>query len=189
MVTSLNKACSNLAKNLRGLRQKRQLTQARLAELAGMTRASIALIESGSSNPSLEILLKLSLALQISLDELIAPAQAECLHLKAQDIPLDRRSKNGVQLRKLLPDKIRATEMDEIALETGATLTGSPHVEGTKEYFSCMDGEFTITVLGQSYHLEKGDVLTFPGDKPHAYKNRGKHKARGVSVVFFNPNT
>lgn len=96
-----------------------------------------------------------------------------------------RRSKSGIKLRKLLPDKIPATEMDELHLESGAVMTGAPHVEGTKKYFTCINGQITIGVLGEVYRLEKGDVLVFPGDKPHSYKNSGRGSAIGISVVFF----
>ncbi len=189
MVNFLDKASSNLAQNIINLRAKRRLTQESLAKLAGATRAAVALIESGEANPTLETLLKLSSALQVSLDELTSSPQAECKHIKAKDIPLDRRSKNGVLLRKLLPDKIRATEMDEISLDADATMTGSPHVEGTREYFTCTGGQILVGVLGQTYLLHKGDLLAFPGDKPHSYKNPGKRTAKGVSVVFSNPET
>ena len=65
-------------------------------------------------------------------------------------------------------------------------MTGSPHIEGTREYFTCLKGEFMIGVLGDKYYLSKGDVFTFPGDKPHSYKNVGKVAAQGISVVLFN---
>jgi quercetin dioxygenase-like cupin family protein len=68
-------------------------------------------------------------------------------------------------------------------------MTGSPHVEGTREYFTCISGQVLIGVLGEIHHLEKGDVLTFPGDKPHSYKNAGRTKAIGVSVVLFSTAT
>ena len=84
-----------------------------------------------------------------------------------------------------MPDKIPATEMDEIQLEPRATLTGSPHIDGTREYFTCTLGEISIGVLGEVHILSKGDVLTFPGDKPHSYRNTGQTKASGISVVFF----
>lgn len=180
-----DKAGQNIAKNLAALRERKGLSQASLAKISGTTRASIALLESGSGNPTLEILLKISQGLKISIDELISSPRAECKHIKASDVPIDRRSKNGVTLRKLLPDKIPSTEMDELHLEPGATMTGSPHVEGTKEYFTCISGKVSIGVLGEVHHLEKGDVLAFPGDKPHSYKNSGKGTAVGVSVVFF----
>ena len=76
--------------------------------------------------------------------------------------------------------------MDELVLAPGAVMTGSPHIEGTREYFTCISGQISIGVLGEIHHLEKGDVLTFPGDKPHSYKNSGRTTAVGVSVVFFS---
>ncbi len=180
-----DKPGQNIAKNIIGLRQRKGLSQNSLAKVSGTTRASIALLESGSGNPTLEILLKLSQALSISIDELISSPKAECKLIRSKDVPVDRKSKNGVVLRKLLPDKIPSTEMDELQLESGATMTGSPHVEGTKEYFTCISGQISIGVLGEIFHLEKGDVLAFPGDKPHSYRNSGKGSAVGVSVVFF----
>ena len=186
MAIKLEKAAQNIAKNLTGVRNRKGLSQAQLAKIADVKRTTIAAIESGSSNPTLEILLKLGQGLQISIDELISSPRAECKLIKAQDVPVDRRSKSGVQLRKLLPDKIPATELDELNLEPDAILTGTPHIEGTREYFTCIKGEFLIGVLGETYHLQKGDVLSFPGDKPHSYKNVGRSGAQGVSVVLFN---
>ncbi len=181
-----DKAGQNIAKNLATLREKKGLSQVSLAKISGTTRASIALLESGSANPTLDILLKISQGLRISIDELISSPRAECKHIKASDVPLDRKSRNGIILRKLLPDKIPSTEMDELHLEPGATMTGSPHVEGTREYFTCISGQISIGVLGEIHHLEKGDVLTFPGDKSHSYKNSGRTNAVGISVVFFS---
>jgi transcriptional regulator with XRE-family HTH domain len=181
-----DKAGKNIAKNLADLRERKGLSQSALAKMSGTTRASVALLESGSGNPTLEILLKISQGLRISIDELISSPRAECKHIKSKDVPIDRRSKAGVVLRKLLPDKIPATEMDELRLEPGATMTGSPHLEGTREYFTCISGQVSIGVLGEVHYLEKGDVLAFPGDKPHSYKNSGRTPAVGVSVVFFS---
>jgi XRE family transcriptional regulator, regulator of sulfur utilization len=185
MVIGIDKVARNIAENLVSLRKKRGLTQNTLAKIAGGTRASIALIESGSSNPTLDVLLKISQALGISIDELISAPRVYCHHIKANQVPIDRRSKNGVVLRKLLPDKLAGTEIDEIQLELGSTMTGVPHVEGTREYFTCTSGEISVGVLGQMHILSKGDVLNFPGDKPHSYRNSGKAKATGISVVFF----
>lgn len=185
MDIGINKVAKNIAENVITLRKKRGLTQSMLASMAGSTRASVALIESGSSNPTLDVLLKISQALKISIDELTSAPFVECIHIKAKDVPVDRRSKIGVTLRKLLPDKIPGTEMDEIQLAPGATITGVPHVEGTREYFTCTSGEISVGVLGKLYILSKGDVLTFPGDKPHSYKNNSRTNATGISVVFF----
>ena len=131
MAISIDKAGQNIAKNLLGIRQRKGVSQHQLAKLSGLSRASVALLESREANPTLEVLLKLTQALRISLDELIANPRAVCKLVRAAEVPLDRRSKSGVLLRKLLPEKIPATEMDELILEPDCVLTGSPHIEGT----------------------------------------------------------
>ena len=171
------------------MRKKINLSQQQLANLSDVNRATIAQIETGISNPTLEVLMKLSLALKISIDNLIAPARAECRLIRAHEIPLDNKSKNGVILKKLLPEKIPSLDIDELNLEVDALMTGSPHLEGTREYFTCIKGEILISVLGEKFHLKKGDVLTFPGDNPHSYKNIGKNNAQGISVIFFGASS
>jgi XRE family transcriptional regulator, regulator of sulfur utilization len=185
MAITTDKAAKNIAQNLIGIRKRKGFSQLQLARLSGTTRASIALLESGDGNPTLDSLLKLAQGLRISIDELISSPRAECKLVKAADVPVDRRSRQGVKLRKLLPDKLPATEMDELVLEPDAVLTGTPHVEGTREYFTCIKGEVVVAVLGDTYRLEKGDVISFPGDKPHSYNNSGTTIAQGISVVLF----
>lgn len=184
MNTPIADASRNLSRNVISLRKKRSLTQSRLAELSGATRASIALIESGSSNPTMEVLLKLSRALQVSMDELFSTPRADCALIKAADVPTVNRK--GLIVRKILPEKEGPAHIDEMVLEPGAGFAGTPHVEGTREYFTCIEGQFSIAVMGQVYVVKAGDVLNFPGDKPHSYKNQGRGSARGLSVVLLS---
>lgn len=181
----MNEISRNLSQNVSSLRKKRSLTQARLAELSGATRASIALIESGTSNPTIEVLLKLSRALQVSVDELLSPPRANCLLIPKDKVPLGRPRK-GLQVRKILPENEGPAHIDEMILEPGSGFSGTPHVEGTREFFTCIEGQFTIAVMGEVYTVKAGDVLNFPGDKPHSYKNPGKSEARGFSVVMLS---
>lgn len=183
MVTLISDASKNLAQNVTSLRKKRSLTQLRLAELSGATRASIALIESGTSNPTMEVLLKLSKALQVSLDELMSSPRADCSLTTADKVPMGR-PKKGLRVRKILPENEGPAHIDEMTLDEGAGFAGTPHVEGTREYFACLEGQFTIAVMGELFVVKKGDVLNFPGDKPHSYKNTGRGEALGFSVVI-----
>lgn len=175
----------NLAANLVHVRSQKGFSQAQLASVLEIPRATLALLESGSANPTLELLTKLARGLKLSIDELTSVPRTESKLVKAKDVPRDRRSKAGLELRKLLPDRIPATEMDELTLAPDMILTGTPHVEGTREYFACIRGRVMIAVLGETHVLEKGDVFAFPGDKPHSYKNVGTTIAQGISVVLF----
>jgi transcriptional regulator with XRE-family HTH domain len=67
----------DLAANLRSLRELRGLTQADLAKRADMTAASVSHFETGQRAPSLESLVNLAEALQVSVDVLLGRASVE----------------------------------------------------------------------------------------------------------------
>ena len=63
---------SNIAKNLRKLREAKGLSQERLARLADVANNTIVKIEAGKNkNPTLKTLKKIARVLGVSVDELI----------------------------------------------------------------------------------------------------------------------
>jgi quercetin dioxygenase-like cupin family protein len=64
-------------------------------------------------------------------------------------------------------------------------MRGTPHLPGTREFFTCLGGKVTIFVAGVQHDLAAGDVLAFPGNLPHFYQNPdAQRSAHGVSVVI-----
>jgi transcriptional regulator with XRE-family HTH domain len=53
------------------IRQARKLTQPNLAELSGVPRSQISIIENGRRNPRLDTVLSLATALEVSVESLI----------------------------------------------------------------------------------------------------------------------
>lgn len=177
----------NLAERIQELRNRRNLTQADLARLADVPRSTIANLESGTGNPSLINLAKISSALNTSIEMLLTSPRALCKLIPANELKTISRSQGEVTIIKLLPDSIPGMEIDKIELNPGARMRGIPHAAGTKEYLHCIQGEFIIVVAGESYRIFKGDVLAFPGETHHSYENVGKGKAVGLSVVAIAP--
>ena len=188
MDNNLDKTSRNLANNIISLRKKRGLSQSQLAERSQLPRSTISNFESGIGNPSLQNLMKLSSALQISIEELLSPPRSECLLIKSHNVPVQIRQNGQAHIYKMLPDKISGAEIDRIELSVGGRMGGVPHLDGTKEYFICEQGEIQLAVSGQKFQLKYGDVLSFRGDQPHSYLNSGKTKAIGFSVVFVTPS-
>ncbi|PIX91977.1 hypothetical protein CO134_02010 [Candidatus Kuenenbacteria bacterium CG_4_9_14_3_um_filter_39_14] len=68
---SSNKNLSTLAKNIRKLREKKNISQDKLSKLAGIAHNTIIKIETGLiKNPKIETVQKIADAFGISLDEL-----------------------------------------------------------------------------------------------------------------------
>jgi len=65
---------SNIARNIRKLRQKKGISQDRLSKLADLSLNTIVNIESGNNpNPTIETLKKIAKALEVSIEELLKP--------------------------------------------------------------------------------------------------------------------
>jgi len=174
-----------LAANVRHLRTLRGATQARMARLSGLPRATWAHLESGEANPTLAVLHRVAMAFQVSIEELIALPKAGARHYPKGALPT--RNRGPVELRSLLPDPIPGMLIERMQLPVGASMTGVPHTAGTREYLTCEQGIILLSASGQQWRLQPGDVVVFRGDQRHAYANAGNAPAVGYSVVILAP--
>jgi transcriptional regulator with XRE-family HTH domain len=174
-----------LAANIRHLRQARGLTQQQMSKLSELPRATWANLESGSSNPTLAVLHRVAVALQVPIEELIAEPRAGAkLYAKGS---LPSRNRGRVTVSSLLPDKVPGMQIERIELPPGERLTGVPHTPGTREYLTCESGEIELVASGDSFRLSPGDVVAFRGDQRHSYHNPARRPAVGYSVVMLEP--
>lgn len=174
-----------LARNIRQLRLARGLTQQQMARLCGLPRATWSNLESGGANPTLSVLHRVSLALQVPIEELVATERAQAKFYPRDSLPA--RLRGQVSVRSLLPDKIPGTTIERLELPVGSRMIGVPHTPGTREYLCCEAGQIELVASGEAYRLGVGDVVVFRGDQRHSYANIGKAVAVGYSVVLLNP--
>jgi XRE family transcriptional regulator, regulator of sulfur utilization len=176
---------SRLGRNIRELRQTRGFTQQQMAKLSGLPRATWANLESGAANPTLTVLHAVALALQVSLEEIIAEPRASAKLYRKGALPT--RLRGVVQVSSLLPDKVPGMQIERLELPVGARMVGVPHTAGTREYLTCESGELELVASGQAFAMAEGDVVVFRGDQRHSYVNRGRRPAIGYSVVMLRP--
>lgn len=178
------KTSSYLSQNITKLRLSKNLSQLQLSRQANIPRSTLTNIESGVGNPSLNNLVRISSALGVSIEELLSRPRTDCQLIKSADVPVLNRSQGRVQLHKLLPDKIKGIEIDRMVLAPEAIMGGHPHLDGTKEYLTVIQGEIIVHVAGDSFTVKQDDVFAFPGNQPHSYRNTKKTSSIAISVVI-----
>lgn len=169
---------SNLANNLRCLRESRGLTQQQLAQLSDVPRPTLAHLESGAGNPTLLVMMKVATALQVSIEQLIAPVREPVRHYLGSSIEVERRGK--VQARRLLPEPLHGIQMERLRFDAGAKLDTESAPPGTRLYVVCEDGEIDYEFGEFARRLKPGEVLVV--DAGHAV--RMKNRQRGPAVAF-----
>ena len=157
------------------------MTQAQMAKLAELPRATWANLESGAANPTLAVLDREATAFQVTIEELVAAPRSEARRYPKASLPV--KARGAVSVRKLLPDPIPGMEIDRIELPPQARMIGVPHTPGTREYLTCETGEILLVASGEEYRLAAGDVVAFRGDQRHSYANAGARAAVAYSVV------
>src|SRR5204863_203983 len=98
----------HLASNVKQLRDARGMTQQQMAKVSGLPRATWANLESGAANPTLSVLSRVALALQVSLEELTSAPRAACQLYRRGALPV--RQQGAAAVRKLLPHAIPGAE-------------------------------------------------------------------------------
>lgn len=179
------RVATHLAHNLIALRHLRSLTQDAVAKAAAVPRSTIANLESGTGNPSLTVLIKVANSLGVPVDELLASPRAQVRKWSRDEIAVQDHG-NGITLRPLIPERIPDELFNIMEFAPGASMRGSPHLPGTREFFTCLAGQMVIHVAGDRFELSAGEALAFPGNVAHSYKNADSARAaQGLSVVIF----
>lgn len=169
-------------------RQARQWTLDQLAEHSGVSRRMLVNVEQGTANPSVTTLLRLSDALGIGLQALVAVPQTKPVKVvRAGDAPTlwtGEGGGRGLLLAGTTPPDI--LELWDWRLAPGDRHDSEPHVRGTKEVLQVREGTVSVTVGDQTEELEVDDAISFASDVPHSYANESTEAAR-FSLTVFEP--
>jgi transcriptional regulator with XRE-family HTH domain len=169
--------------NLYQLRKRRNLSQQQLAELAEIPRTTISNFESGSGNPTLQNLMLIATSLQVSINELLTVPVNEVQLISSHQMPL-KKERREFSVQDLIPNTNDIIEIEKLEIRPNGLMGGVPHLKGSKEYFICFKGTATVIVEGVRYILKTGDLLIFPGDSRHSYKNDKSTTLTGISIIL-----
>lgn len=173
-----DKLSSNIAANLKRLRLARQISQQRLSDLSGVPRPTLAHLESGAANPTLALVLKVSEALRVRLEELWQQPEPVILHTRADDLPT--RSRTGSRLQRLLGETSSTLGFERLEFAPSGSVSVKAGSPGYRHHLFCEAGGVMIVAGGESCALAAGEGAAVGSDVGYKAHNR----ARAVAVLF-----
>lgn len=162
-----------VGKNLKMIRKSRDLSLDKLAELTGVSKAMLAQVERGDSNPTISLLWKIANGLRISVTTLIAEETNEVTVVRLADIEPITEEDGGYHAYPLFPfDSKTHFEVYTVKVEPGCTHQSEPHQEGVEEFVIVTQGCLELHIGDDVYVAEQGDAIRFNADQGHLYVNR-----------------
>jgi len=176
-----------LADNLRRLRRKANLTQAALADLAGIPRATCAALEQPGTNPSLAVVVAIAKALDVGLDDLvIAMPEDRVIHC-GPDQQQEFRAENSAFLARLVsPITSKGVQLSRVVMAPGCRSVGRPHPKGAQEFYYALTGTSVVTIADEVHEVKPGWLIQFPGHAKHVYANPGRTTVEAISAVVLH---
>jgi transcriptional regulator with XRE-family HTH domain len=161
-----------VATNIRTLRHEAGLTLADLATAAGLGKSTLAQLESGKANPSVETLWALAAALRVSFARVVEEARPSLKVVRARDVPPMRSDESPGWAGRLLSASHRRGTFDLYVLdiEAGSSRHADAHHAGVVEHLVVVEGRLRVGPQPGPVELGPGDLVTFAADVPHVYE-------------------
>src|ERR1700733_9110677 len=179
-----------IAANLRVLRTARRMSLATLANRADVAKATLANLEQGRGNPTIETLWSLALGLGVAFSDLLEDRrEPPTVVVRAQQGARVRGSTPGGQLDLRLVDRIERgglVEVFDLFLPARTEHLGSPPGTGVVERVLVHAGTISVGPAGDPITLGPGDYARYSGDGPHLYRSAGED-CHGMLLVGYPP--
>ncbi|MES9603140.1 helix-turn-helix domain-containing protein [Actinomadura verrucosospora] len=174
-----------LGQRIKAERARRGWSLARLADASGVSRAMISKVERGQSSPTAALLGRLSAALELSMTEMLSPADGSTPgHVRrAADIP-DWTDPGSGYLRRQISGPGFPADVTEIVLPAGARV---PMPAASYAFIAqlvwVLAGRLSLVEEAATHVLTAGDTFELGEPQARAFVNDGTGECRYVVVV------
>jgi XRE family transcriptional regulator, regulator of sulfur utilization len=168
------------------LRKAYNMSLGELSEQSGVAKSIISQIERNETNPTISTVVRLSKALDTTIDEV--------LRGESKSLFIEHQSKSGVPILESQDGLCRLAIAGPLNLvdffqwydfhaKTGGVLESNPHPPGTVEHLYLVAGELEVTTGSETKTVKQGETLRFKADLPHKIVNVGASEAHAVMML------
>lgn len=177
---------AELGKTIQRLRKAYNLSLGELSEQSGVAKSIISQIERNETNPTLSTVVRLSRALDTTVDEVLRGEQTSLF--------IDHQSKSGIPILESQDGLCRLAIVGPLSLvdvfqwydfhaKPAGVLESSPHPPGTIEHLYIVSGELEVTTGDETKTGKTGEALRYRADVPHRIVNVGNEEAHAVMML------
>jgi transcriptional regulator with XRE-family HTH domain len=172
-------ALDQVGPRLRRLRAQRRITLTGLASTTGISKSTLSRLETGQRRPTLELLLALSQAYRVPLDELVGAPDVSDPRIRLK--PGRVKGRTVIPLTRQ-PDGMQAWKM---VIPTGM-VNPEPRAHDGHEWIYVLSGRMRLVSGDREWMLGAGEVAEFDTGVPHWFGSTG-HEPAEILSIFARP--
>jgi XRE family transcriptional regulator, regulator of sulfur utilization len=184
--TGTEDAAGDLGKTIQRLRKAYNLSLGELSEQSGVAKSIISQIERNETNPTISTVMRLSKALDTTIDEVLKGEQSSRFieHQTKSGIPMLESQDGLCKLAIVGPlNLVDYFQWYDFHAQPKGVLESSPHPPGTIEHLYLVQGELSVTTGDETKLLKNGEALRFKADVPHRIENPGSAAAHAIMML------
>ena len=167
----MQETVKTIAANVRRLRAARGLSAAALARESGVARATLAELEAGRGNPTVETLYGLAKVLGITFADLLVEAGAPPVHVvRAGEGPQVPGAVVQARLLRQASVERARVEMYDMQVVPGEPRHADAHQAGVTEQLLIHAGRLRVGPESGPVEVGPGDFVAFEAAVPHVYE-------------------
>jgi transcriptional regulator with XRE-family HTH domain len=177
----------NLGKTVQRLRKAYNLSLSELAEQSGVAKSIISQIERNETNPTLATIWRLSQALDVSIERVLASGDDEPFIERSSRADTPILVSDDGRMRLAIIGWIKTVEWlqwYDLRSEPGGVLDSEAHQRGSVECLSVVEGSFEVEVGGIVQTARAGETLRYRCDRPHLVRCTGDTPGRATMVCI-----
>lgn len=175
-----------ISSNLKKIRKDRSLSLENLAQMSGVSKSMLAQIERQESNPTVNTLWKIALALNISFTSLIEGEDEEIKIVKNSEItPLVEDEKRFILYPVFPYDNQSKFEVLFIEIEKDGISYSQAHDNETYEYIVVYQGKMAVKLNNEEYVLSAGESIKYQANVNHSYQNVGDEQVKLCMIIYY----
>src|ERR687897_650132 len=176
-----------LGKTIQRLRKAYNLSLSELAEQSGVAKSIISQIERNETNPTLATIWRLSQALDVSIERVLATSDEEPFIQKSSKADTPILVSDDGKVRLAITGWIKTVEWlqwYDVQADAGGVLDSEGHQRGSVECLSVLDGEFEVEAGATIKRAKTGETLRYRSDQRHVVRCVGDTPGRATMVCI-----
>jgi len=187
ILTGAQVLSGQLGKTIQRLRKAYNLSLSELAEQSGVAKSIISQIERNETNPTLATIWRLSQALDVSIERVLATSDEEPFIEKTSRADTPILVSDDGRIRLAIIGWIKTVEWlqwYDLTADPGGVLDSDPHQRGSVESLTVTSGLLEVEVAGTVQRARAGETLRYRCDRPHTVRCIGPEPAKAIMVVI-----